>query len=164
MTITKEFILANHPEIAEALRADGRAAGLPDGAESERNRIRDVEAQSMPGHEKLIAGLKFDGKTSGAEAALQVLAAERTKLAGINSDLKSDAPAPAAAAPSATGDHAGEEATAEARMTPEERGKKRWDSDEKLRAEFGDDFKAYLAFEKANAQGRVKILGAKQAA
>jgi hypothetical protein len=44
----------------------------------------------MPGHEALIAQLKFDGKTTGAEAAVQVLNAERqlreTKLKSFQED------------------------------------------------------------------------------
>jgi hypothetical protein len=166
--ITREFLNANHASLVAEILAEGRNAGVAEGrtagAEAERARIKDVEAQSMPGHEQLIAGLKYDGKTTAAEAAVQVLAAEKATLAGVNKDLKADAPNAAAASPTATGDRADQEAAAEAQLPPEERAKKRWDRDERLRAEYGDDFKAYMAFEKANAAGRVKILGAKQAA
>lgn len=89
----RESILAAHPELADAFRAEG--------ADAERARILAVEAQAMPGHEALIATLKADGKTTGPEAAMQVLAAEKTKLSGIASQLAADAPAPVphAAAP-----------------------------------------------------------------
>lgn len=92
-TMDRESILASHPEIAEGFRAEGATA--------ERERILGVEAQAMPGHETLIASLKADGKTSPAEAAMQILAAERTKLGAQASQLSSDAPAPVqhAAAP-----------------------------------------------------------------
>lgn len=77
---------AEHPAIAEALIAEGREAG----ATAERQRIKDVEAQAMPGHEALIATLKFDGKTTGPEAAVQVLGAERKKRADRLGDFYAD--------------------------------------------------------------------------
>lgn len=89
----RESILAQAPELADAFRAEGAAA--------ERQRILDVEAQTLPGHEALIASLRADGKTTGPEAASQVLAAERQKLSGIAGQLATDAPNPVphAAAP-----------------------------------------------------------------
>ncbi|NMV37236.1 signal peptide peptidase SppA [Ralstonia insidiosa] len=94
---------AEHPAVAEALIAEGRQTG----AEAERQRIKDVEAQSMAGHEALIASLKFDGITSGPEAAVKVLQAEKAKkedrLAGLRAD------ATASTVPNATAPAPGEE-------------------------------------------------------
>lgn len=89
----RESILASHPEIADAFRAEGATA--------ERERILGIEAQAMPGHEKLIASLKADGKTTPADAAMQILSSEREKLGAMASRLSSDAPNPVqhAAAP-----------------------------------------------------------------
>lgn len=64
------------------------------GAASERARIQAVREQTMPGHDALIEKLAFDGKTTGPEAAVQVLAAERGRLAGAASARAADAPAP----------------------------------------------------------------------
>lgn len=155
--MNREQLEKDHPEIAKAIRDEGHAAG----AAAERQRIQDVEAQALPGHEKLISELKFDGKTTGPEAAAKVLAAERQKLAATAKDLKDDAPDPAAPSASATGDR--QDPDADASLPVEERCKRKWDKDAKVRAEFAsyDDF---LAFEKANAEGRVKILRGKQAA
>ena len=140
MTITKDFILANHPDIAEALRSEGfalgRAEGMSAGASAERERIQSVEAQSMPGHDALIQGLKFDGKTTGPEAAVQVLSAEKTKNAGVLAQLRADAPAPAPAAASATGDPGAVAAAAEAALPLEARAKAQFERDPKLQAEF----------------------------
>jgi len=86
MELSKETIAAEHPEIAEAFRAEGALA--------ERERIQAVEAQMLPGHKALIDQLKADGKTTGPEAAAQVLAAERNKLAQAGADLAADAPKP----------------------------------------------------------------------
>jgi hypothetical protein len=55
----------------------GRTEGEASGADAERKRIQSVEAQLIPGHEALISTLKYDGKTTGPEAAVQVLDAER---------------------------------------------------------------------------------------
>lgn len=77
---------AEHPEACALIRAEG--------AEQERARIQSVREQSMPGHEELIEALAFDGKTSGPEAAVQVLAAEKAKI-GKQADARmADAPAP----------------------------------------------------------------------
>ncbi|MFA6148658.1 MAG: S49 family peptidase [bacterium] len=98
MDVTFESVAEKHPEIAEAFRQEGYAKGVLDGkvegANLERDRIRDVEAQSMPGHDALIAELKFDGKTTGEQAAVQILSAEKQVRAGKLSAIRSDAPAP----------------------------------------------------------------------
>jgi hypothetical protein len=78
----------------EALEKAAYERGKADGATAERERIKAVEAQAVPGHEALIAALKFDGKTTGPEAAVKVLAAEKEKRARTLADLKADAPAP----------------------------------------------------------------------
>lgn len=80
---------AEHPDVAEALINEGKQIG----ATAERERIQAVEAQAMPGHEALIATLKFDGKTSGPEAAVQVLAAEKAKKGDHLAALRADATA-----------------------------------------------------------------------
>ena len=89
--LTKEQVANDHPEIAAALRADGEAIG----AENERGRILAVLEQSMTGHEDLIQKLAFDGQTTGPEAAVQVLKAEKAQQAKIAAELDEDAPAPA---------------------------------------------------------------------
>jgi len=97
-TMDVQKLKAEHPAVAEALINEGKALG----ATAERERIQGVEAQSMPGHEALIATLKFDGKTTGPEAAVQVLAAEKAKKNDRLEALRKDAQAAAvthAAAP-----------------------------------------------------------------
>lgn len=70
-----------YKEIAEAAQqkgfADGRAEGMTAGAAAERQRIIDVRSQLIPGHEALIEEMANDGKTTGPEAAVKVLAAEK---------------------------------------------------------------------------------------
>jgi len=93
-TITAAFIAEQHPDIAAHFRAEGEAAGTASGATAERERIQAVLDQSMPGHEALVQTLAFDGKTTGPEAAVQVLQAEKKAKAKVGTDLSSDAPDP----------------------------------------------------------------------
>lgn len=79
---------AEHPEAATVLLAEG--------SEGERARIQAVRAQSLKGHEALVETLAFDGVTTGAEAAIQILAAERSKVETAGEARASDAPAPVA--------------------------------------------------------------------
>lgn len=112
MEITKELISEKHPGIAKAFVKegfdagklesakefnDGHDEGVQAGAEAERKRIQGVEAQSIPGHEALIAGMKFDGKTTGPEAAVEVLKAEKSLRAKVAGNIVKDAGAAVAA-------------------------------------------------------------------
>lgn len=135
-----------------------------DGATAERQRIQDVEAQGMAGHEALIKTLKFDGKTTGPEAAVQVLAAHKAKLGAKASELAADAnDLPAVPASTDTEAAKAAEAAANAALPLEERAKKTWDSNADIRTEFGT-LERYVAYEKATAAGNVRVLAAKRAA
>lgn len=69
------------------------------GAKQERERIQAVLAvgEGLPGHEKLLNTLAYDGKTTAAEASVSVLAAERQARAAAAAAHAEDAPAAAAA-------------------------------------------------------------------
>lgn len=152
MKITLEQVLADAPEIAAALRAEGTAAG----ATAERERIQSVFAQSMAGHEALIQSLAFDGKTTGPEAAVAVLNAERTLRGKALGDRQAEAPKPVAHA-AAESDKA--PASVDAGLPVEERCKAVWDKDANIRDEFAC-YADYLAFVKAEASGRARVLRA----
>lgn len=165
--MTKDEFLAKFPADYQAIVdegkqigfAEGLAQGKKEGAEAERERIQAVEAQTLPGHETLIASLKFDGKTTGAEAAVAILAAERAQRKSALAAMIQDAPPviPPDNPPAVNG-----KSSADEDQRPlDVRAKEAWDNDKKLRAEFGDNFDAYLAFEKANEAGKVRILRAK---
>ena len=102
---------AENPEAAAVLRSEG-AAG-------ERDRIAGVRAQLMPGHEALIEQLAGDGRTTGPEAAVQVLAAERSRVAAAGRARQDDAPAPVAAAPAPAAEGSGPKLGRGGVMTPE---------------------------------------------
>ena len=77
---------------------EGYAKGLEDGkkqgAESERARIKDVEAQALPGHAELVEQLKWDGQTTGPQAAVKILQAEKETRVIHLQKLKADAVQP----------------------------------------------------------------------
>jgi hypothetical protein len=93
---TAEWLAAN-PEVVASLRAEGAAA--------ERQRIADVRARSLPGHEALIERLAADGKTSGVEAGDAVLAAEKAGLASVAQARQSDGAPNVPYAPAPDGSH-----------------------------------------------------------
>jgi len=93
MPITREQIAAEAPEVLAAIQQEGATA--------ERERIQSVEAQAIPGHDKLIAALKFDGKSTAGDAAMAVLAAEKQTRNAAASALASDAPKPLPLVPAA---------------------------------------------------------------
>jgi signal peptide peptidase SppA len=88
MPLTLEQVKAEAPDVAAALAAEGAAA--------ERQRIQQVEAQLLPGHEALINTLKFDGKSSGGDAAMAVLAADKAARTAQAQAISAEAPSPVA--------------------------------------------------------------------
>ena len=70
--LTLEVLQAEHPTVLAQAVAVGAAA--------ERDRIKGVREQSMPGHEALVETMAMDGKTTPAEAAMAVMAAQRSAL------------------------------------------------------------------------------------
>jgi len=134
--------------------AKGKQGGWMEGSEHERKRIQGVEAQLIPGHEKLIAGLKYDGKTTGPEAAVKILEAEKNLRSGIVSNLASDAVKPIAQPTPPVVDGEG----VDPNLPVEERAKQRWDKSPKIREEFNNAFNSYLAFLKHDEAGHVRIL------
>lgn len=109
-TMDRKELELQHPALFAQLKnefsaeatAAATATATAAGAAAERQRIADVRAQSLTGHEALIETLAADGKTTGPEAAMAVLAVERTRAAGAAVAHFADAPLAAshAAAPS----------------------------------------------------------------
>jgi signal peptide peptidase SppA len=161
-----------HPDVYAAALAEGKTAGIAEGetvgksagieegksigATAERQRIIDVRAQLIPGHEALIESLVADGKTSGPEAAMRIVQAEKVvgqnRLAAMQADGNLGVTQPAAPLP-------GTEAAINSNLPIDQRAKAEWDKSPELRKEFSDQFDNYLAFEKNT--GRIKILSRK---
>lgn len=96
MPITREQIAAEAPDVLAAIQQEG--------ASTERARIQSIEAQAIPGHDALIASLKFDGKSTAGDAAIAVLAAERQTRSAAAAALAADAPQPLPLTPAASVD------------------------------------------------------------
>lgn len=95
-TLTREALERDHPALFAQLATEFTAAG----AAAELGRVQAVRAAALPGHEALVEQLAADGSTSGAQAALQVLAAERGARSAAAAAHAADAPP---AAPGALG-------------------------------------------------------------
>ncbi len=145
--ITKADVESNLPDVADALRNEGKASVDVDStktnaAKAERERIQAVQDQSMPGHEALINELAFDGKTTGPEAAVKVLQAEKSKAANVSQNLETDAE-----------DVSGIVASVEENLSTEDNIKKEWASDEKLRKEF-TSIDQYISFKQLESKNK----------
>jgi hypothetical protein len=99
LVLTDELRAQLAPEL-KALEDAAYAKGKGEGESAERERIKaiEVQAEGMPGHDALIQEMKFDGKTTGPEAAVRLLAAEKTKKAARVTEIRADAPKPVPAA------------------------------------------------------------------
>ncbi len=154
--VTKGYVLDNHPDIADAFREEGKAsidvdAIKNEASKGERERIQSVMAQSMPGHESLIETLAFDGKTTGPEAAVQILQAEKGKVKKIADDLHADGNDLANIESGATSENVTELG---ADLAGEQKHKACWDKDQSIRADFGT-FEAYLSYIEAEEAAAV---------
>lgn len=173
-----------YPDIAKVLNDEGNKAGYvkgfgdgekagiekasgeiqdtakATGATVERERIQSVRDQLIPGHEDLVETLMFDGETTGPEAAVKILVAEKKLRADILAKHQADAPD---SLPDPSTDEAAKTLDKDSDLPIEERAKAAWDKDSKIRKEFDGDYDSYLAYEKANSKGQIKILRGKDA-
>lgn len=152
MSLTREQIEAQAPDLVAAFRAEG--------AHAERERIKAVEEQLIPGHEAIVATMKFDGKSTAADAAMAITAAEKRMRSKAADELSAEAPAPLPTGATPALDLAEQQrqkAAADLEALPlEDRCKRRWESEATLRQEF-TSLAAYTAFERANSEGRARI-------
>lgn len=173
MNITRDTIAAEHPEIAEAFRKEGMASATvealstmnpslvailrAEGAGAERARIQAVEAQMLPGYEAQIAAMKFDGVTTGAEAAVAILALEKQARGAQAAAIAADAAqlgvvkqaAPGAAAAPASADHE------DAALTADQRAEREWNTNASVREQFVD-LATYQAYQRGVAAGAIR--------
>jgi hypothetical protein len=174
MDYTAESLKQAYPEIIPAMEkaafdkgfAEGLAKGTDDGlkagSEKERSRIKAVEDSSLPGHEALIASMKYDGITTAETAAIKILRAEKTLRETKLEAYKEDSPKPVATVDAAASEAKREDKPKAGELPTDEQMKAAWDKDKALRAEYGNDFAAYKAFTEEDAAGHVKIFGDKE--
>lgn len=155
-------------EAAETAKAEGLAAG----AEAERARIAALKEAALPGFEGLLEECIADGSSTAADLAVKTVALQKqqgsTALAAAQAAeqaIKDKIPAPGASADGGAAADAAAIAASEGEdgaLDPEAlaaRTKAAWDKNADLRGEFGNDYAAYEAWRKANAEGRVRIFG-----
>lgn len=151
--------------VAEIEKGVDLAKARDEGAKAERDRVAGIEAALIPGHEKIIAEMKADPTKTELDAHRAVAAAERSQRKGQADALETDEKQvkDLRSEHRPANDPAKDKKPGEG-LEGEAKFKAQWDADPKVRAEFGDDFKSFLAFSKAEAAGKVKVLRGKGAA
>ena len=146
--ITADYLAMEYPDVHNEVKMEGFEKGKKSGwdeayrsgAENERKRIKAVEEQILPGHEALVSELKFDGKTSGEQAAVKILQAEKGKAEARMAQLGNDSPpiVESSETPAGKKDFS--------HLPPKERAEKEWEADPKIREEFlsRESYAAYL--------------------
>ena len=123
MEITLEMLKEKAPELLEQIKKTG--------ADAERSRIQEVLEMAIPGHEKVIEKLAFDGVTTGPQAAMVILKAEKLTRETLLKNHDADAP-PALKQPTPADD---------GKIPENLKGEARWQAEfeksAKLQEEFG---------------------------
>lgn len=153
-TITADYITKNFPDIASALTKNSFNEGYKAGSENERERIFELEEVSMPGHEALLEAAKKDGKTKAADLAVKIVAAEKQRGGNALKSMAEETAAEPVVTPSTSSDMPNAPQI-DANAPIEERAEAEWNGNAEIRMEFSDK-DAYIAYRKAEEQGRVK--------
>lgn len=151
--MTKDELAQHYPDAVKAIADEHHAAGITLGKQQERERIQGIEGLAMPGHDALIAQLKFDGVTTAEQAAVKILHAEKQTRAQLAKDYRDDAPKPL---PAPNVPLAGDE---QPDAKPTLTGPAKWAADYQASAQLQQDYgsqDAYIAYQQAVASGRIK--------
>jgi len=161
--MTADMIAKDFPDLAAALMAKGREQaegsvskasfneGFKAGSEAERKRILAIEEVSMPGHDAMVKAAKEDGKTTAGDLAMKIVTAEKQRGAKTLKTMEDDANEQPVVQPTTQATTQSVDANAPI----EDRAEAEWSGSPSIRDEFGTK-EAYLAFRKAEEQGRVK--------
>ena len=151
--VTKDII----QEVSEDIKKSAFDEGVEAGKKQERDRILAIESAALPGHEDLIEEAKKDGSITAEKLALKIIAAEKNKASDyLANTKKAEEEIPKIEPNIDKSDTGKKQIPKDAPL--ETRTKQVWESNAKIRAEFGEDFDAYFAFAKANESGQVRIL------
>lgn len=143
-------------ECPEECKKKAEAKGFAEGVSAEQTRIKGVREQSVPGHEALVEQMAFDGKSTAADTAMAIVAAEKVIRTKQAESFVAGAPP---VIPVVTGGDTGASLSDSAPI--EDKAKLSWDKSPETREEFRNNFGAFLAFRKAEAAGQVRIFGKK---
>ncbi len=151
--LTVEKLTETAPELVESLREEGKKEGLQAGMKAERARIAGIREAAFEDMEELTAKFVEDG-VSVEDATRRFNEREKERKADKLADLQKSAP-------KTTGPGTPEEEEGGSNLSVEEKAKREFAKSAELQDEFGSEG-IYVAFMKADAEGRVKILGAKE--
>lgn len=94
-SITSSYVAVNHPEIAKELKdqgfSEGKAEGVKEGAENERNRVMGIRAQTVVGYEAEIEKMIADGTTTPGDAAMKIVGLVKKEGSGEMEKIKKEA-------------------------------------------------------------------------
>jgi capsid assembly protease len=144
---------AVYPDLVNEIKSEANIEGIATGKKEELERIKAVESNALEGHESLIEKLKFDGVTSGAEAAQAVLNAEKKITAQAKTDLDEGATEPAPQVSDATSDR---DVDLES-MSITERAECMWDTNADKVRDIYLSKEQFVAFYEADSEGMLKI-------
>ena len=151
MEITVEMVKEN-PDVYNAILKEG----VTSGRKMETERVVDVQALSMIGHEALVTEMLLDGETTSEQAAIKILTAEKAIKADMAAKHSSDAPKVVATVINDTIED--KKIIVDENLPAVERAKMEWDADSNSKAEFDGDYEAFEAYFVANDSGLVKQL------
>ena len=81
-----EKIKNEHPDLYNQILNQGKEEGI----KAERERIKEIEALSLPGNDELINKAKFETGVSASEVAIELIKAEKAKGTNYLKNLKAD--------------------------------------------------------------------------
>ena len=108
----------------------------------------------MPGHEALLETAKKDGKTKAADLAVKIVAVEKQRGSNALKTITEETAAEPVVTPSTSNDMPNAPQI-DANAPIEERAEAEWNGNAEIRTEVSDK-DAYIAYRKAEDQGRVK--------
>lgn len=159
--LTEAGLREHRADLVESIAAEAQAKAKGDGkaetdrliaeaVEAERARIAAIDEVAIAGHDDLVAAAKAEG-TSADALATQILKAEKASGSRYLAD-RAAADGQVAVAPTTPA------SAAESAPSREADPEARWDKDADLRAEFGGNKDAFMAWSKADGAGRVRVL------
>lgn len=138
--IVKEALTGMEEKLAKA-----KADGMAEGAAAEQERIKGVRLQLVPGHEALVEQMAFDGKSTAADTAMAIVAAEKVLRTGQAESFVAGA---APIIPVVSNDNNS--------ISADDKLKAEWDKNPSLQAEFAGRFELYAAHRKDMPGVKVK--------
>lgn len=90
-TMTLEEMKAQYPELCAQIANEAKAAGVKEGSEAERVRIKSIEDMAMPGYESIVNKAKFETGMTAEQMAVEMVKAEKAKKSVVGANIANDA-------------------------------------------------------------------------